>query len=230
MKEHCVEEELIIKGKQLVAELGKEQELSARWMAHYVAELMEKADSRDEETSQASAKLCADLILKLWEVKSKKRIIEVERDLQFWFKNRPDYDSDDHHERLKAALDNPESIGAKVSVETALDLRALRDVEDDLLRLWLVIEATEKPSDQKMNEIASEFSKSDADVLRINERLSKLFARFAEIPLTDVPTLRREILKALQSVDQLKHAVLYQRVEASREKKVRKATRKKGSK
>lgn len=222
-----MEEDLITKGEELVGELGNEQELSSRWMAHYIAELMQKADSGDKETNQDASKLCADLIIKLWELKSKKRIIKVERDLQFWFKNRPDYDSDDRYERLKAALDNPESIAVEVNVDTALDLRALRDVEDDLLRLWLVIEAAEKPDDQKMNEIASEFSKSDADVLRINERLSKLFTRFADLSLADVPKLRPEILKALQSVDQLKRAILYQRVAASKQKKAKKATPKK---
>ena len=211
-----MEEELINKGKQLVAELGKERELSSRWMAHYVAELMGKAGSRDKITSQEAAGLCAELIIKLWEIRIKNRITEIERELQIWFKNRPDYDCNDRHEILKAALDNPELISKEVNLDTALNLRTLRDVEEDLLQLWLVIEAIAKPDDQKMSEIASNFSKADSEALKINERLTRLFPQFATLSLTDVEKGRSDCLVALQRIDQLRNAVLFQQVEASK--------------
>ena len=224
MRERSVEEELINKGKQLVAELGKERELSSRWMAHYVAELMAKAGSRDKITCQETAGLCAELIIKLWDIRIKNRITEIERELQIWFKNKPDYDCNDRHEILKAALDNPELISNEVNLDTALNLRTLRDVEEDLLQLWLVIEATAKPDDQKMSEIASDFSKADSEALKINERLSRLFPQFATLSLTDVEKGRSDCLEALQRIDQLRNAVLFQHVEASKTKDGKKAS------
>jgi hypothetical protein len=137
------------------------------------------------------------------------------------FKNRSDYDCNDRHENLKAALDKPELIGNEVNLDTALNLRTLRDVEGDLLQLWLVIEAAAKPDDQKMSEIASDFSNADSEALKIGERLSNLFPQFATLSLTDVEKGRSECLKALQRVDQLKNALLFQHVKASKPKKVK---------
>lgn len=60
-------------GQRIVRELGLENtnDTLGRWMAHRVAELMQKADeaSNDEEREKAQSE-CADLILRVWSRRS----------------------------------------------------------------------------------------------------------------------------------------------------------------
>ncbi len=68
MVEHIHSDSVVALGKKLVDELGLDQSVDTlgRWMAHYVAEKMEAAesatgDARDQEMSE-----CRNAILKLW--------------------------------------------------------------------------------------------------------------------------------------------------------------------
>jgi hypothetical protein len=56
-------------GRALVAELGLDPGVDTlgRWMAHYIAELIEEAEAAKVEERPAKFGTCADAILKLWE-------------------------------------------------------------------------------------------------------------------------------------------------------------------
>jgi len=56
-------------GRALVAELGLDPgvDMLSRWMAHYIAELIEDAETAKGEERPAKITTCADAILKLWE-------------------------------------------------------------------------------------------------------------------------------------------------------------------
>jgi polyhydroxyalkanoate synthesis regulator phasin len=211
-------DELIAKGKQLVEELGEEPKLSSRWMAHYVAELMERAESEDGESRQQAAHLCAELIIKLWGVRLQKHIVEVERDLRAWFKRGTfQYNPEERYERLKTALNDLEGVTSDVNADMALDWGTLRDVEDDLLQLWLVAEAAGKPDEKQFDEIARKFDKSDAEVYGIQNRLNKVFPAMAEVSLGDLTKVRKCVIDCLRKVTELQHAVLWQPSQASGE-------------
>lgn len=211
-------DELIVKGRQLVEELGAEPELSSKWMAHYVAELMERAESGDGESSRQAAELCAELIIKLWGVRLQKRIVEVERDLRVWFKRGTfQYNPEERYERLRAALDDPDSVAGEVDADTALNWGTLRGVEEDLLQLWLVAEAAGKPGEKQFDEIARKFDQSDAEVHGIQERLAKVFPALAEISPGDLTRVRQCVMDSLRKVDELQHAILWRQEESSGE-------------
>lgn len=55
-------------GKALVEllEQGGQEDITAHWMAHYLAELMERARTATEPARQQTQKEAADLILELW--------------------------------------------------------------------------------------------------------------------------------------------------------------------
>lgn len=55
-------------GKALVEllEQGGQEDITAHWMAHYLAELMERARTATEPARQQAQKEAADLILELW--------------------------------------------------------------------------------------------------------------------------------------------------------------------
>lgn len=56
-------------GRTLVSELGLDPGVDtlSRWMAHYIAELIEEAETAKVEERPAKFAKCADAILKLWE-------------------------------------------------------------------------------------------------------------------------------------------------------------------
>lgn len=58
-------------GRELVEELehdaGPEVDTLSRWMAHYIAELIIKAETASADNKQSALEECADAILKLWD-------------------------------------------------------------------------------------------------------------------------------------------------------------------
>lgn len=205
-------DDLIAKGKQLVAELGEDAETSAKWMSHYVAELMERAASDDEVNRQSAANICAGIILKLWNIKEQKRIVQVERDLQIWFKQRYRDSSNERYEKLRAVLADLENASEIDDDDVGLTLHALREVEDDLMDMWLVVEASANPTEEQFNEISRVFDKADAETHSIRERLTKVFPDFADLSLDDITRVRDRVLAALRMVHQLRDAILWQHV------------------
>ena len=61
-------DQVLTLGRKLVDELDLESSTDTlgRWMAHYVAELMDHAESAPSEELAASKKRCSDAILELW--------------------------------------------------------------------------------------------------------------------------------------------------------------------
>jgi hypothetical protein len=66
-------ENVISLGKRLVEELGLEPSVDTlgRWMAHYIAELIKKADETNKPAERRMAmKICCETILRLWKHRS----------------------------------------------------------------------------------------------------------------------------------------------------------------
>src|SRR5581483_9556988 len=117
-----MKDDVSLKGMRLVEELGEDVALSSKWMAFYIAELMERAEKGDEQTRRQASDLCAELIVKLWNIRLQSKIVEVEHGLQSWLKRKKSYDADERYEKLKDALADPDSVGDKIDANTPLDL------------------------------------------------------------------------------------------------------------
>ena len=68
MVERIRSDSVLALGKKLVDQLGLEQSVDTlgRWMAHYIAEKMEAAESATGEARDRKMSECSDAILKLW--------------------------------------------------------------------------------------------------------------------------------------------------------------------
>ena len=55
-------------GRQIVKELGLEPSVDTlgRWMAHHLAELLNRAENAPDEEKDAARRECSDLIVELW--------------------------------------------------------------------------------------------------------------------------------------------------------------------
>jgi len=208
-----MKDDVSLKGMRLVEELGEDVALSSKWMAFYIAELMERAEKGDEQTRRQASDLCAELIVKLWNIRLQSKIVEVEHGLQSWLKRKKSYDADERYEKLKDALADPDSVGDKIDANTPLDLRTLRDIEDDVIKVWSVAEAAANAEEKLVEEIAQEFSKSDNEILTVQERLAKVFPAFVNLSLTELDTVRRHAVDALRSVEAARCALLWSKAE-----------------
>ena len=72
MVERIHSDSVLALGKKLVDDLGLEQSVDTlgRWMAHYIAEKMEAAESATGEGRDRKLSECRDAILKLWDHRS----------------------------------------------------------------------------------------------------------------------------------------------------------------
>lgn len=59
-------EAVVALGKQLVLQLGAEDDILAAWMAHHIADLIARAEAATSEDKAAADEACAAAILELW--------------------------------------------------------------------------------------------------------------------------------------------------------------------
>jgi hypothetical protein len=113
-------------GRKLVDELGLEPSVDTlgRWMAHYIADLIAKAESAAEEEKSSSKKACFDAILALWkhraELPNGKRPFE---DLEPIIRAIESLDPDDDTPRYFRSFQSPQRQSKEKSeVDQWLDM------------------------------------------------------------------------------------------------------------
>jgi hypothetical protein len=204
--------DLIEKGKRIIEQLGGERaDVLKKWMAHYVAELMEKANSTDEAESQAAADKCASVILKLWDLMIQEQVQELKNRSWNWL-NQADEEKEERYEKLRKALANPESVkdaAEPVDVDDGLTLQSLNEVEDWLLELLIKSEVLNEPDTDILDETAIIFAQSEIGTQDVTERVAKVFPDLADLCLTDKDETSAKITEALRSIYLLRHAILW---------------------
>lgn len=215
-------EVLAIKGQQLIEELSSDrQDILSRWMAHYVAELMEKAEPGDLDETETRAALtrCADLILRLWEIKVQEEINRAKNRFNYWFtrasgaRYSPLIDDDEdkrHYENLRRALAAPESIRDELGAEAGVIFWSLSDVERWIIELLWISEALNTPEADVSHDAVQRLLKDELEAGAIRSRVARVFPAFADLSLEDLAVTRKQITEALKSIHQLRTAFLWQ--------------------
>src|SRR5690606_28966144 len=148
-----LDEQLKIRGRAIVSELelGVDQ-TTEKWMAHYLAELMdcaEKAETR--ELRQQAANQSAEIILTLWEQKKKKARHEYYSALNRAFSDV--YEKRPFAETLKSVLDDSDQLDVIEEFPDQIGILFYLDFyETDLLRLCLIAEIVSKMQKDEMTE------------------------------------------------------------------------------
>lgn len=199
-----MKDELILKGKQIIEELGGENEsLLRKWMAHYLAELMKKAQSANEEEARTASEQCSKIILELWAQKIDKEVTQ----LKYRFKRLINSSSDDEidYDNLRAALSAPETIikAGQMNQDAIAILRSLSKLEYQLLHLLAISEAINTET-EVADESIERFTEIETDAKDIIQDISLAFPAFAELELTDLMAARQQIGSALLSIYRLR--------------------------
>lgn len=205
MKEHLIE-----KGNKLVKELGGENESVLRkWMAHYLAELLEKAELDEGRDAQAAGEKCTELIIELWNQDIERQVTQIES--KYWYLRTSAADNVDY-EQLQQVLLHPNQIRQR-SVDANLStLKALTQVEDQLFTLLTASEANARTGSEVSEESTDRFA-HDFEEKRAKQEVSKLFPILAELALADLASARQQIAIALHCVYRLRELILFQATE-----------------
>lgn len=99
-------------GKKLTGELGLDQSVDTlgRWMAHYIAELIQDAEKANPQERPAKMRACSEAILSLWKHRhelpnGKRPFEELEPILKALESLNPDYDTPRYFRPVRVAAD-----------------------------------------------------------------------------------------------------------------------------
>jgi len=205
-----VKENLAKKGRQIVEELGAEdQRLLKKWMAHYVAELMQRSESGNDEEAQSAADRCAELIVKLWEMKLKEQELRLGWKLHHWL-GRTDEEGEGYYERLKHALACPEKVKTTEPANVGVTLWSLSELEKSVIEFLWVSEALNAPDSEVLDEALQRLAQSDSMTQMIRQQVAEFFPAFADLSLSDRDGVLEQVTTALRTVDQVRHVLLWQ--------------------
>jgi hypothetical protein len=212
-------------GRKLVDELGLEPSVDTlgRWMAHYIADLIAKAESAPEEEKSASKKACFDAILALWkhraELPNGKRPFE---DLEPIIRAIESLDPDDNTPRYFRSIQSPQRQNKEKSeVDQWLDMVRGLDFSAKSLIGYCLGEAARAAVDKSQEwvklaeaaamedggaEIVIRFLSSNADLgnrpdanieigRQLQDRIKRLegFTKLAEAVLDDLRARRKAL-------------------------------------
>jgi len=193
-----------LQGKQLVKELGGEREPFLRkWMAHYLAELMERTESANEQEAQTAKDKCAKIITKLWEQGIERDVTQLRNKL---WRLIPISSDDIDYNSLRNALANPEQV-KKLDESTIEIYFSLADVEDWLVRILAISHVISTPEEEIEDESVNRLMQQENGKQMV-KRIAKLFPAFAELEITDLVAVDQQVSVALRAIYQLRLILL----------------------
>lgn len=201
--------ELIKKGEQIIKELGNDPGMLKKWMAHYIAELMEQAKSENKKEAESTSDLCAQLIIKLWDLKIKEQVSVIKH--QFWdWRNSKNSFAKESYDTIKKALENPEeliNIGQEKEVNL---LQSLGTIEEWLVEIYSHSVISNKPESNILNETMEAISVLDDYYRDILKNVSKFFPVFSNLSIKDLEKTENLVKAALHSINKARSKLLEQ--------------------
>lgn len=203
--EIVMDDDLTQKGNKLAQELSKDNRSTLdKWMAHYLVELMERANSPDCSVSIESRKECAEIIIRLWQQKIDEEALHVRND--FWEMSSI-LTNDDNYELLSNALVDPDVISELDEKSWTGLYHSLSKVEDKLL-LLLSLSSTSAADEGQVNDEAIEkFLKNEHN--EIVDSLARIFPDVKKVNLKDYDRVNEQVEDALRKIYSLRSSLLW---------------------
>lgn len=203
-------QELEERGQQLVSELDlQNKDITQKWMAHYIAELMHRAERTDsaEERLQAADR-CADIIMHLWERRAEDARRYVRSQVYSSFEAL--YEKRELADILGAALEAPtEQAYPRSWSARALILWHLLNVERDLLRLLIIADAiAHMEKGEAVDEAVTEFIEREERLSTIRRHLDDVFSGTLDLDVRDRRSVVRRVKLALQSIQAVREQLI----------------------
>lgn len=204
--------DLVEKGSKIVEQLSVEDhDILKQWMAHYVAELMEAAKTDDQGKAELAADRCAELILKLWELKATEELVQTSRRIGSLLGQAmgDKEEFEQHCDELRDALVQPEAATMCMSARTGITLWHLSDLEHSLISLLFVSESLSDSDTERLSEGRRQIVQRETETHEIRQRVARVFPALEKLSLTDQVAVREQVTRALRSVAQLRHRLMW---------------------
>ena len=219
-------QEVLDLGRALVKELGLDPGVDtlSRWMAHYIAELIEEAESAKVEEQPSKLANCADTILRLWERRhqlpnGKRPFEDFEPILRAIESLNPEDDTPRYFRSLRLASDE---IEKNEKIENWLKIADGLDYTAKVLITYCLVEASQKALDKSKKWVVLaktagledgielpviQFIKAEGDLTKVGDpndkarrllenRINRL-AEFKKMANTLESDLRRRLKKSI---------------------------------
>jgi len=203
-------QELKDRGRQLVDELSLQRDATMQqWMAHYIAELMHRAENADSDTERLRASdKCADIIVHLWERRAEDARRYVRSQVYSSFENL--YQKREYADILRLALENPmDQVYPRDWDTRAMILWHLRDFERDLLFLLVSASAFDGiERGEAIDEAVKIFIEREDRLATIRHHLSDVFPGVEKLDLRNRRSVLRYVRSALRSIQDVRERLI----------------------
>lgn len=193
------DELLVQRGREIVSSLGSGTSQLDRWMAHYVAELLDRYEREGSDPSSEVAQRCSDVIARLWQIRIRRQVARVQYDLAQWGK------------RVERDLERWEQLGQAIRDEGPTDSEVL--TESDAVRLWdlaememLIAEAwqlahsLQKADPEARSEVETLLGDPKWRVDGVKKALSAAFPSFEKVDFSNVEAVNAAAVAALNAI------------------------------
>ncbi len=205
-----MKKELIEKGEKIIDELNINNNSSLnKWMAHYIAELIE--NSKLDQELYVTDKECADLIIQLWDMKIQEQIMELKSKNMDWFNRIYDNKNDEYYKELRALLSNDkhETQGVLIG-DFGITLTELSSIEVNLVRLFEISKGLNTTEEEVSDEAKQLFQLLESETKMVYQQVIKIFPEFEDISVENLAIVKERVVKALQSIDKVRHQILWE--------------------
>lgn len=205
-----LDDKLKIRGSAIVRELelGADQ-TTEKWMAHYLAELMERTEKAETlDLREQAANQSAEIIVTLWGQKKKKVRHEYYSALNRAFSEV--YEKRPFAETLKSVLDDSDQLDTVEEFQDQIGILFYLDFyETDLLRLCLIADVASKmQKDEMTEEVVEEFEKFEDMFISTKRHLQDICPDIAQFSLMSVVQLQSFTRAKLHDFHQVRSRLL----------------------
>jgi hypothetical protein len=195
--------------RYLLQEIGAEAGFLEQWIVHYLAELLETSEDTDlalEARSEARAEI-ARVLPALWEQQIAREAVTVRAKVDYLLR-RTDAVNPEAEDLVRPLLAEPGSVGDLSKTELGDGFRALRAVEDLILRLWVTVAGAERSKHEVTPEAVDRFLERDEEVQGLLTALARLIPDFATLDPSDYAAVEAVVHQALLAASQAQQTLL----------------------
>jgi len=204
------DEKLLARAKAIHRELRmRRPTILQQWMVQYIAECIEKLDSRTGTPHLDDQ--CANTIARLWETQVQLQKNNVERNVNHYLK-RTGLDAK-ASETLRVVLEAPERSPEGVTPESAITVWQLAEVEHLALQvLWAAQRrrpSTERVADEEGAELDRFDEIRDRMTSEAQQQLAGILPAVGRVPLDDYDAVLRVVTEALRAIDRVRRRLIW---------------------
>lgn len=196
--------------QKIIDQLNRDRaSTTQKWMAHYIAELMHRAETNDDPNIIAETeKLCSEIIIQLWKVDIEWEKLRIQQ--RFYAELRETYKEYPAADHFRQIIENPELIEEiEEGIHRYAILIFLNDVENDLLRLRIfgdILGHTERTllTEETLDK-ANEFLHSYQITI---QNLKDIWLEVEEISVKDIDSIHSFVYAKFHHIQQLRGKLL----------------------